>query len=106
MKLLQYTGPFIKDQRIVVPAQAGYTYVHIGIEMPNTQPFIIPTGNTEEPFYEYVSDRVRRLSINGKDYIMNPSDILEFDGLSEIEWVIQFKTGFPKETIVDIVRKT
>ena len=113
MELHQYKGPFASGSRIVVPAQTGYTYVHIGIQVPKTQPIAVPetklTNNNkttvETGNYRSIKGNAR-LSINGQTYQLNAADVLEFDGLSEIRWEIQFLDKFPAETIVDIVRRT
>ena len=113
MKLMQYKGPFASGRRITIPAQTGYTYVHIGIQVPKTQPITVPqtrlTNNNKTTIEtgEYRSMRPdARILINGETYQLNVADILEFDGLSEIDWEIQFLDSFPAETIIDIVRRT
>lgn len=113
MKLQQYKGPFASGDRIRIPAQTGYNYVHIGIQVPKRQPITVPVtrlSNDNKTTTETGSYRPSYpnvcLSINGQTYQINSSDVLEFDGLSEIEWDIQFLTNFPAETIIDIVRRT
>lgn len=113
MELIQYKGPFASGRRITIPAQTGYTYVHIGIQVPKTQPITIPqtrlTNNNKTTIKtgEYRSMRSdARILINGETYQLNAADVLEFDGLSEIDWEIQFLDNFPAETIIDIVRRT
>lgn len=109
MELKQYRGPFSYGDRITVPAQIGYTWVHIGIEIPKRQPITVPetqvidekniieTGQYR-PSYENTA-----ILINDQTYQINANDILEFDGLSEIEWKISFLGYLPPETIIDIV---
>lgn len=112
MELIQYRGPFASGQRIVIPAQMGYTYVHIGIQNPKTQPITIPQTRVvnnktivETGKYRPSYDNAR-LSINGQTYQLNAADVLEFDGLSELEWEIQFLDNFPATAVIDIVRRT
>lgn len=114
MDLIQYKGPFLRSQVITVPADPDYKYVHIGIQVPKTQPIAIPVTEVSEngkettiienewrPFRE---DPI--VQINGMDYQLNSNDILEFDGISEVTWRIVFKKNLPAESIIDIVRKT
>ena len=112
MELKQYKGPFAAGSTITVPAQTGYTWVHIGIQIPKIQPMTIPqtklsnnnktttkTGSYR-PSYSNV-----KISINDTSYQLNANGILEFDGLSEIEWNIRFLSNLPAEAIIDIVRR-
>ena len=112
MKVVQYHGPFSAGDRIIIPAEMGTTWVHIGIQVPKNQPITIPQTrltNNNKTTVKTGSYRESRenpiISINGKTFQMNESDILEFDGLSEIEWTIQFLKSLPAETIIDIVRR-
>lgn len=112
MVVTQYKGPFKSGSRINVEAQHGYTWVHIGIQIPKSQPIGIPetelsnddkttteTGNYRE------SHSILKLLINGHTYQINANGILEFDGLSEVDWTIQFLDSLPADTIIDIVRR-
>lgn len=38
MRLYQYRGPFKAQDTISIGARVGYTYVHIGVQIPNKQP--------------------------------------------------------------------
>lgn len=111
MEVRQYIGPFKQGDTITIPSKAGCVYTHIGIQAPKVQPHIIPT---EE---DYLSDASRlntiykvRINDSGNQttatYYMNDNTILEFDGLAEINWEINFLTNFPTETIIDIIQKT
>lgn len=115
MELAQYKGPFRSGSRITIPAQTGYTWVHIGIQLPKSQPIAIPRTQVSEDrqttiftgeYREATSqERDVKLLINNETYKINSCDVLEFDGLSEIEWNIQFLDNLPAETIIDIVRR-
>lgn len=92
MKVKQLTGPFYAGQVITIPAQTDYTYVHIGIQIPKKQPI------------EYIKEAIKPdLTINGISYWVNAHHILEFDGLSELAWNIEFHKNLPMETIIDII---
>lgn len=103
MKLLQLTGPFSAGQTINIPAQQNCTYVHIGIQIPRErQPIAywkerISTANQKGLHPDLV--------INDVEYIISEAGILEFDGLAELTWNIEFKRDLPMETIIDIVYK-
>lgn len=112
MEVKQYIGPFKQGDVIKIPSQPGYIYTHIGIQTPKVQPHIIPRADGD-----YRSDISRltpiyKLKINDpgnkttSTYYMNENNILEFDGLAEINWEISFITNFPAETIIDIIQKT
>ena len=123
MDLIQYKGPFYRNQVIEVPAEPGYTYVHIGIQVPKRQPIGVPVTRVSEdgktttetgewrPFNHgsatspsYGQEPI--VQINGEQYQLSQADILEFDGLSEVSWTIRFLKTLPAESIIDIVRKT
>lgn len=105
MELRQYKGPFTSGQRITVSPQTGYTYVHIGIQIPKVQPLTVPNTSVNSEEIQYRPSRPNvQISINNKTYQVNECGILEFDGLAEIEWNIQFLQAMPAETIIDIVR--
>lgn len=112
MELRQVKGPFSSGQVITIPAELGYSYVHIGIQVPKTQPITVPVisvsadGKTfaEIPNQYRETSPAANLSINNMTYQLNAAGILEFDGLSEVEWTIRFLRSFPAETIIDIVR--
>lgn len=113
MDLVQYKGPFLRNQVITVPAVTGYSYVHIGIQVPKRQPIGVPVtkvskdGKTTTETGEWRSFKEDPIvQINGEQYQLNECDILEFDGLSEIDWTIQFLKTLPAESIIDIVRRS
>lgn len=92
MKIKQLTGPFYAGQVITIPASIDYIYVHIGIQIPKRQPI------------EYIKEDIKPdLTINGITYKINTNHILEFDGLAELAWIIEFNKDLPMETIIDIV---
>lgn len=112
MDLVQYKGPFQSGQRITIAPEMGVTWVHIGIQVPKTQPLTVPqtrlTNNNkttvETGLYRPSYERPVVL-INNKTYQINEHGILEFDGLAEIEWTIEFLANLPAETIIDIIRR-
>lgn len=91
MKLIQYTGPFSAGQHISIPAQINYTYVHIGIEIPY-----------QEPIVNITSPMTPDIEVNSKTYKINNKGILEFDGLAEIAWEIEFLKDAPMESTLEI----
>lgn len=113
MDLVQIKGPFSRNQRITIPAEPGYTYVHIGIQIPKRQPLAVPVtrvsnnGKTTTWTGAWRESRANiSVTINDMQYQVNASDILEFDGLSEVTWTIQFNQAMPPETIIDVVRRS
>lgn len=117
MDLAQIKGPFYRNQRVTIPSEAGYKYVHIGIQIPKRQPIAVPatrvsnngkvTTLTGEWRNQYPSNMPNiSLTINDILYQVNANDILEFDGLSEVTWTIQFNQAMPAETIIDVVRSS
>lgn len=91
MKLIQYTGPFSAGQRISIPAEINYTYVHIGIEMPYQEPIV----NIKSPINPDIQ-------VNSKTYRVNDKGILEFDDLAVISWEIEFLKDAPMETTIEV----
>lgn len=92
MELLQLTGPFSAGQSMTIPAQTGYEYIHIGIQIPERQP-IQYWFNPLQP----------DITINGISYRINENGILEFDGLAELSYIIRFEKDLPMTAIVDIL---
>lgn len=92
MKLIQYTGPFKAGETINVPAKTDCTYTHIGIQVPYTER-MINLMNKKIPL---------DLQINGIDYRINDTGILEFTDTSILSFTIKFLRDMPMETIVDI----
>lgn len=115
MKTIQLKGPFKEGQRIRIDPQYGYTYVHIGIQIPHNWPIAqwekgyYP--DREESFEEQISYGEKsspldtKISVNGVYYHINQTGILEFDGLAETDWTITCLTALPPEAIIDIVYK-
>lgn len=112
MELRQIKGPFSAYQQVTIPPETGHTWVHIGVQVPKTQPIAVPltqvsldkkttthTGNYRESY------PILKVEINGDMYQLNECGILEFDGLSEIAWNLRFLTYMPPETIIDVVRE-
>lgn len=91
MKLIQYTGPFSAGDRISIPAQVNYTYVHIGIEIPYQEPIV----NIKSPIKPDIE-------INSKTYKIDDKGILEFDDLATISWEIEFLKDAPMESTIEI----
>lgn len=91
MQLLQLTGPFSAGQSISIPAQSTYDYIHIGIQVRERQPIRYWTKSLQAD-----------LTINGKPFVVNETGILEFDGLAELAWIIEFNKDLPMTTIIDI----
>lgn len=118
MDLTQFKGPFYSNQVITIPAEPGYTYVHIGIQVPKRQPIAVPVttvsrdGKTTTPTGEWRNmagkmDPIIQINDgNNQQFVLNECDVLEFDGLSEIAWTIRFLKTLPAESIIDIVRRT
>lgn len=97
MKLLQYRGPFVEGDIIEVLPRTDYSYVHIGIQIPDRQPI----GSVNEYSLPLTGDLVD-LNINGMDYRISHS-ILEFSDLAEIKWEIEILVDLPAETIIDLL---
>lgn len=97
MKLLQYVGPFSKNQTITIPARTDYVYTHIGIQIPKRQP-IGAVPETSLPLSTHPVD----VRINNIDYRVSHG-LLEFDGLASLRWEIEFLEAMPDGTIIDIL---
>lgn len=91
-KLLQFRGPFMQGQKISVPARLGYEYVHIGIQIIRREPMYFNREQNVAP----------DISINGIKYVVPFTETLQFDGLAELKWNIEFLKEMPPETIIDI----
>lgn len=93
MKLIQYTGPFSAGQTITIPSQINYSYVHIGIQVPKRQPIA------------YIKDDALDydLTLNGQQYRINDTGILEFDETNESAIEIEIARNLPWESIIDIM---
>ncbi len=126
MKLYQYRGPFKAKDTITIHSRLGYEYVHIGIQIPDKQPMIRqpwvrPEGNTlqhkdimEQNHLNEIEDYKKEgwesiqsvpvdLDINGTEYRLSSSDVLEFDDISVSSWDITILRDLPWGTIIDIV---
>lgn len=99
MKLLQITGPFEPGTIINLPAQTDYSYVHIGIQIPQRSPMSDWAQDTSGINGKYP---IPDIDINGIKYVVNQNNILEFDGLAELTWNITALKKLPAETIIDI----
>lgn len=93
MKLIQYIGPFSSGDILEVPAQTGYAYVHIGLQIPKRNPVKLITDRALS------SD----LTINGVSYRVGDSCILEFDETDIISLNIRIDRDLPWESIIDII---
>lgn len=92
MKLIQYTGPFVAGETINIPAEIDQTYTHIGIQVPHREPMINLMGKMIP----------LDLQINGKEYRINDTGILEFDDTSELSFTIKFLRDMPMETTIEV----
>lgn len=128
MKLYQYRGPFKAKDTITIQSRIGYEYVHVGIQIPKKQPiahqpWVRPDGTEglthkeimeqnhlneiEDPRAEgwesFQSASQVDIDINGTEYRLSASDILEFDDISVSSWDITILRDLPWGTIIDIV---
>lgn len=95
MKLIQYTGPFRAGDHFSIPANKDYYYVHIGITVP-PRDYIF--HYLKKPFDVQVR-------VNGQDYHVSERGVLEFMGLAETAWEIEFLTDTPIESSIEISYK-
>lgn len=119
MELIQFKGPFYPSKPIIVEGNPDYTYVHIGIQIPKSQPIVGPKTIVENGTsvktdqWLGLSKLTPSVRINADNetadgphrFKINASGILEFDGLSEVSWTIRFSEVLPPECIIDIIRK-
>lgn len=128
MKLYQYRGPFKEKDVIAIRSRLGYEYIHIGIQIPDKQPiarqpWVRPEGMEGLPHKEAMEKNhineiedmrgegwesfqsVSRvdIDINGTEYRLSASDILEFDDINVSSWEITILRDLPWGTIIDIV---
>lgn len=126
MKLYQYRGPFKAQDTITIHSRLGYEYVHIGIQIPDKQPMIRqpwvrPEDNTlphkdimEQNHINEIEDYRKEgwesiqsvpvdLEINGTEYRLSSSEVLEFDDISVSSWDITILRDLPWGTIIDII---
>ncbi len=128
MKLYQYRGPFKEKDVIAIRSHLGYEYVHIGIQIPNKQPIarqpwtlsggtgglthkeameknhINGIEDTQGEGWESFQSASRvDININGTEYRLSASDILEFDDINVSSWEITILRDLPWGTIIDIV---
>lgn len=123
MELRQIRGPFHQGERVTMEPTYGYTYAQIGIQIPHRQPIAVPqtyltsdnkiTVIVEDTWREpkrYTDNTYTTLGglmispdvrINGKEYVINQCDILEFDELEAESFTIEFLKELPAETIFD-----
>lgn len=95
MQLIQYIGPFAAGKTFSLPAQMGYRYTHIGLQVPYRQPISL-INSAALPI---------DISINGVQYRVNDKDILEFDGMRETSLEIEIEDDLPWGSIIDIARE-
>lgn len=95
MQLIQYVGPFEAGERFTLPAQMGYRYTHIGLQIPYRQPISL-INSSPLPI---------DVSINGVEYRVNDKDILEFDDMRETSLEIEIEDDLPWGSIIDIARE-
>lgn len=128
MKLYQYRGPFKEKDVIVIQSRLGYEYIHIGIQIPDKQPiarqpWVRPEGMEDlthkeameknhvneiedirgEGWESFQSVSRVDIDINGTEYRLSASDILEFDDINVSSWEITILRDLPWGTIIDIV---
>ena len=128
MKLYQYRGPFKEKDTITIQSRLGYEYIHIGIQIPDKQPiahqpWVRPEGIEDlthkeamennhvneiedmrsEGWKSFQSASRVDIDINGTEYRLSASDILEFDDISVSSWEITVLRDLPWGTIIDIV---
>lgn len=128
MKLYQYRGPFKEKDTITIQSRLGYEYIHIGIQIPDKQPiahqpWVRPEGIEDlthkeameknhvneiedmrsEGWESFQSASRVDIDINGTEYRLSVSDILEFDDISVSSWEITVLRDLPWGTIIDIV---
>ena len=112
-RLLEYTGPFTTGQRITLSPLINTEYVHIGMQIPQRQPVAIrerrqnpqsvtPTTIVPDSWRE-IQTPSPELSVNGKNFCVSPTGILEFDEMADIEMTISILKNLPAETIIDII---
>ncbi len=128
MKLYQYRGPFKEKDTITIQSRLGYEYVHIGIQIPDKQPIARqPWARSQgtdglthkeameknhineiedmraEGWESFQSASKVDIDINGTEYRLSASDILEFDDINISSWEITVLRDLPWGTIIDIV---
>lgn len=129
IKVMQYIGPFSEGETIEIRSVVGYSYVHIGLQIPCRQPIARQIGKNaktkeetkkgttyltaledcrEEGWtsYEKLDGKgipSADLEINGVQYRVSSNDILEFTDITVSSWSITFLKDLPWGTIIDIM---
>lgn len=93
----QIRGPKSAGDIVDIDAETSITYVHIGVQVPDTWP--IEYADSERGLST-------ELSINGTSYHICDTGILEFDNISETSFTIEFNKDVPWGTIIDFVYDT
>lgn len=121
MILEQKKGPFSANSSFRVGGTDGRGYVHIGIQIPKSQPIAglgycdsIKDGHTHSPSLDEPIEILRgaatpdvtiETSEGAKQYKINATGILEFDANVGNSVKVTFLRDLPAECIVDLVYK-
>ena len=101
MKLIQWTGPFSKDQKLHIDYDMNYKIMQIGISCPDTWPIEFLALDNE--YCESINGmKYCDIKINGKVYHIDDLGILEFSDLAETYLEIEFLRDLPFGTIIDV----
>jgi len=90
----QVRGPKSEGDTFEIKSETSITYVHIGIQVPDRWPIA---------YWDKTSALSTELSVNGVSYHICDTGILEFDGLSETSFSVEFERDVPWGTIIDFV---
>lgn len=128
MKIQQFTGPFEKGQKLTLnlenESSADSLYLHIGFQIPFSKHVgsilfeeehthnknghykerdYIPELDPDFTVKSY-SKRANGMLINGfeQSFRITDRNILEFDGIADKNWIIEFHKKLPRESIIDI----
>lgn len=103
MKIKQYKGPFPSSYKLQnLDADSKTQYVHIGINIPYSQPL---NYDERENLANIYGLRIVQDNSNGSNFRINDNNILEFDGIANSSLTITTKRALPRETIIDIICK-
>lgn len=92
--MAQLTGPLKKNTTYACPVPAGrYAYIHFGIETPQVPPM-------SEVDLEDMTSFI--LTLDGKEFKINASDILEFADLSVTSLTITPQQDVDRYTIIQV----
>lgn len=98
MKLIQYKGSFSKGQTFTVKPQMGYRYVHIGLQAPYREPVGLVNATSLPRDFSITDSRG-----NSSEFLINDTDILEFDGLSMGGVTVKILRDLPFGSTIDIM---